>query len=67
MEASLYNLSTELLIKIFKYLSFADQLNLRRTCHRFHTIITSGMHLLVKNNVLVTNQLKPAMRERYPN
>lgn len=65
MEVSLHSLTTELLIKIFKYLSFEDQLNLRVTCHRFNTVITSGMHLFVKNNILVTNQLMPEMRARY--
>lgn len=65
MEAPLYNLTTEILIKIFKYLSLEDLLNLRLTCHRFNTVITSGMHLFVKNDVLVTNQLMPVMKARY--
>lgn len=65
MNVSLNDLTTELLIKIFKYLSFQDQLNLRLTCRRFNNIISSGMHLLLENDVLVTNQLKPTMQNRY--
>lgn len=65
MEACLYNLSTELLIEIFKYLSLKDLLRLRLTCHRFNIVISSGMHLLITNDLLATNQLTEEMRARY--
>lgn len=64
MDACLCNLTTELLIKIFQYLPLEDLFRLRLTCHRFNTIITSGLHLFVKNDLLVTNQRMPEMRTR---
>lgn len=64
MDGFLCNLSTELLINIFKYLPLNDLLTLRLVCHRFNRIITSGLHLLVKNDLLVTNQIMPEFRAR---
>lgn len=64
MEEYLKNLPTETLIKIFQHLTLADLLNLRLTCRRFYTIVTTWMHLLVENDFLVTNQLSAAMKER---
>ncbi|EEZ99019.2 F-box/WD repeat-containing protein 4-like Protein [Tribolium castaneum] len=65
MVLSLDVLSTELLLKIFKYLDIPDLYRLKQTCKRFNEIIETWGHLLISNvGLLVTNQVHPVISNR---
>jgi hypothetical protein len=58
-------LSTEILLKIFKYLDIYDLCKLKQTCRRFNEIIDAWGHSFIKNvKLLVTNQIHPTIIDR---
>lgn len=65
MSLCLSEISTELLIKIFTFVSIKDLYNLKRTCKRFNEIIKKWDHSIVKRITLVTNQKSENMLSRY--
>ncbi|RZC34718.1 F-box/WD repeat-containing protein 4 [Asbolus verrucosus] len=62
---SLDTLSTELLLKIFKYLDICELCKLKQTCRRFNDILETWGHSFIKNvKLLVTNQIHPVIINR---
>ncbi|XP_044762196.1 F-box/WD repeat-containing protein 4 [Coccinella septempunctata] len=64
---SLENLSTEVLLIIFSYLSITELKNLRKVCSRFNKIISHHWDLILFNRrekYLVTNQCSQYIQER---
>lgn len=63
---SLDALSTELLLKIFKYLNVFDLCRLRLTCRRINNVINAWAHEFVKSeDLLATNQVHSTISTRF--
>lgn len=62
---NLDELSIDILLLVFQYCDIRDLCKLKETCTLFNRIINSSLHIIKRNDSLVTNQAKPILKQRH--
>lgn len=65
MPLKLDELSIDIILLIFQHCDVRDLCKLKETCQLFNRIINSCLHLMIRNDSLVTNQANPVLKQRF--
>lgn len=57
-------LSIDILLLIFAHCDIHDLCKLKETCKLFNRIINTSLRFMIGNDLLVTNQVKPLIKQR---